>query len=54
MANLFVLNVAGMVAPWAADKNANRLIALAVERLAGDAAPAAVEVPDASPLARST
>lgn len=47
MANLFVLNVAGMVAPWAADKNANRLIALAVERLAGDAAPAAVEVPDA-------
>ena len=36
MANLFVLNVAGMVAPWAADKNANRLIAIAVERLAGE------------------
>ena len=35
MANLFVLNVDGMIAPWAADKNANRLIAIAVERLAG-------------------
>ena len=33
MANLFVLNVAGIVAPVAADKNANRLIALAVDRL---------------------
>jgi len=50
MANLFVLNVAGAVAPLAADKNANRLIAIAVERLAGDAAPAAVEVPDADAL----
>ena len=38
MANLFVLNVAGigLIAPWAADKNANRLIAIAVERLAGE------------------
>ena len=51
MANLFVLNVAGMVAPWAADKNANRLIAIAVERLAGEGgAPAAAEVPDADAL----
>ena len=50
MANLFVLNVAGMVAPLAADKNANRLIGLAVQRLAGDAAPAAVEVPDGDAL----
>jgi hypothetical protein len=49
MANLFVLNVAGMVAPLAADKNANRLIGLAVQRLAGDAA-AAVEVPDGDAL----
>ena len=51
MANLFVLNVAGMVAPWAADKNANRLIAIAVERLAGEGgAPAAAEVLDADAL----
>ena len=51
MANLFVLNVAGMVAPWAADKNANRLIAIAVERLAGEGgAPATAEVPDADAL----
>lgn len=50
MANLFVLNAAGTVAPLAADKNANRLIAIAVERLAGDAAPAAVEVPDGDAL----
>ena len=51
MANLFVLNVAGMVAPWAADKNANRLIAVAVERLAGEGgAPAAAEVLDADAL----
>ena len=46
MANLFVLNVAGMVAPLAADKNANRLIGLAVSRLAGDAMrPAAPSLP---------
>ena len=51
MANLFVLNVAGMVAPWAADKNANRLIAIAVERLAGEGgAPAAAEPLDADAL----
>ena len=50
MANLFVLNVAGMVAPWAADKNANRLIAIAVERLAGEGGAPAVEVPDADAL----
>ena len=57
MANLFVLNVAGMVAPWAADKNANRLIAIAVERLAGEGgAPAAVEQidPDAERAALFT
>ena len=34
MANLFVLNLAGTVAPVAADKNANRLIAAAVAALA--------------------
>ena len=50
MANLFVLNVAGMVAPLAADKNANRLIGLAVRHLAGDAAPTAAEVPDGDAL----
>ena len=51
MANLFVLNVDGMIAPWAADKNANRLIAIAVERLAGEGGiPAAVEVLDADAL----
>jgi uncharacterized protein (DUF169 family) len=51
MANLFVLNVAGMVAPWAADKNANRLIAIAVERLAGEGGiPATVEPLDADAL----
>lgn len=33
MANLFILNTAGIVAPVAADKNANRLISVAVERL---------------------
>lgn len=53
MANLFVLNVAGMVAPLAADKNANRLIGLAVGHLAGDAAPATAEVPDADALRAS-
>ena len=51
MANLFVFNVAGMVAPWAADKNANRLIAIAVERLAGEGGiPATVEPLDADAL----
>ena len=50
MANLFVLNVAGMVAPLAADKNANRLIGLAVSHLAGDAAASAVEIPDGDAL----
>jgi len=51
MANLFVLNVAGAVAPLAADKNANRLIAIAVERLAGEGgAPAAAEPVDADAL----
>ena len=50
MANLFILNVAGMVAPLAADKNATRLIGLAVRRLAGDAAPVAVELPDGDAL----
>jgi hypothetical protein len=51
MANLFILNVAGMVAPLAADKNANRLIAIAVERLAGEGgAPATSEAPDGDAL----
>jgi nucleotide-binding universal stress UspA family protein len=43
MANLFVLNLAGTVAPVAADKNANRLIAAAVAALA----PADGDVPSA-------
>ena len=49
MANLFILNVAGIVAPVAADKNANRLIALAVDRMNTAAAVSgeAVEVPSA-------
>lgn len=42
MANIFILNVAGIVAPVAADKNANRLIAAAVAALGGEA-PAAPE-----------
>lgn len=42
MANIFILNVAGTVAPVAADKNANRLIAAAVAALGGEA-PAAPE-----------
>ena len=53
MANLFVLNVAGigLIAPWAADKNANRLIAIAVERLAGEGgAPVVAEPLDADAL----
>ena len=37
MANLFVLNLAGTIAPVAADKNANALIARAAALLAGDA-----------------
>jgi len=43
MANLFVLNLAGTVAPVAADKNANRLIAAAAAALA----PACGDVPSA-------
>ena len=50
MANLFVLNLVGTTAPLAADKNANRLIALAVDMLAGDSAPEPVEVPDTDAL----
>ena len=42
MANLFVLNIAGTVAPVAADKNATRLISSAVAALGGEA-PATVE-----------
>tara|TARA_R110002072_G_scaffold64006_2_gene158701 strand:- start:4698 stop:5105 length:408 start_codon:yes stop_codon:yes gene_type:complete len=42
MANIFILNVAGSVAPVAADKNANRLIAAAVAAMGGEA-PATVE-----------
>mgnify|MGYP003133974837 FL=1 len=44
MANLFVLNLAGTIAPVAADKNANALIGRAAALLAGDAdVPTAVE-----------
>tara|TARA_Y100000592_G_scaffold8635_1_gene12077 strand:- start:1798 stop:2211 length:414 start_codon:yes stop_codon:yes gene_type:complete len=42
MANLFVLNLDGTIAPVAADKNCNALIAHAVSILAGDS-----EVPTA-------
>lgn len=46
MANIFILNVAGTVAPVAADKNANRLIAAAVAALGGEAptAPEPIDV----------
>lgn len=46
MANIFILNVAGTVAPVAADKNANRLIAFAVAALGGEAptAPEPIDV----------
>lgn len=50
MANLFVLNLAGTVAPVDSDCNANALIDRAAAALNGDAAPAAVEVPDADAL----
>ena len=44
MANLFVLNLAGTIAPIAADKNANALIGRAASLLAGDSdVPTAVE-----------
>ena len=44
MANLFVLNLAGTIAPVAADKNANALIGRAAALLAGDGdVPTAVE-----------
>ena len=36
MANLFVLNLAGTIAPVAADKNCNALITRAIAVLAGD------------------
>ena len=42
MANIFILNIAGTIAPMAADKNANRLIAATVAALGGEA-PATVE-----------
>lgn len=42
MANIFILNIAGTIAPVAADKNANRLIAATVAALGGEA-PATVE-----------
>ena len=42
MANIFILNIAGTIAPVAADKNANRLIASTVTALGGEA-PAPVE-----------
>lgn len=51
MANLFVLNLDGTIAPVAADKNCNALIARAVAVLAGDSdVPSAVEVPDQEAL----
>ena len=43
MANLFVLNLDGTIAPVAADKNCNALIARAIAVLAGDS-----DVPSAS------
>ena len=44
MANLFVLNLDGTIAPVAADKNCNALIARAIAVLAGDSdVPAAPE-----------
>jgi hypothetical protein len=44
MANLFVLNLAGTIAPIAADKNANALIGRAAAVLAGDSdVPTAIE-----------
>jgi hypothetical protein len=36
MANIFILNVDGQQAPVAGEKNANRLIALAIEHLGGE------------------
>tara|TARA_R110000824_G_scaffold125711_1_gene284928 strand:+ start:112 stop:519 length:408 start_codon:yes stop_codon:yes gene_type:complete len=42
LANIFILNIAGTIAPMAADKNANRLIAAAVAAMGGEA-PATVE-----------
>jgi len=50
MANLFVLNLAGTVAPVDSDCNANALIDRAAAVLNGDAAPVAAEVPDADAL----
>ena len=43
MANIFILNAAGVTAPVAADKDANRLIATAIERLTAAAAVGGVE-----------
>lgn len=48
MANLFILNVADITAPVAADKNASRLIATAAERLNTAAAVAGAELDSAS------
>ena len=43
MANIFILNASGVTAPVAADKDANRLIATAIERLTAAAAVGGVE-----------
>ncbi len=53
MANLFVLNSNRALAPLAADKNASRLIALAVDMLAGDSAPIVPEPLDVGELRAS-
>ena len=49
MANIFILNAAGVTAPVAADKDANRLIATAIDRLTAAAAAGGVEPAEVAP-----
>ena len=49
MANIFILNASGVTAPVAADKDANRLIATAIERLTAAAAVGGVEPAQGAP-----
>ncbi len=49
MANIFILNAAGVTAPVAADKDANRLIATAIESLTAAAAVGGVEPAQGAP-----
>ena len=49
MANIFILNASGVTAPVAADKDANRLIATAIERLTAAAAVGGVEPAEGAP-----